>query len=103
METTNIYKKIIIAGSVAICAALGFYLAADQLVPMADTALRSVFAPIPVLWIAAGSITAMTPVITGVAGGLVARKFSRRRPKPVSESTRQHQHSFDPMPVGTAA
>ncbi len=103
MEKTNTYKKLFIAGSVTICAALGFYLAADQLVPMADTALRSVFAPIPVLWIAAGTITALTPVITGVAGGLMARKFSRRRPKPASEPTRQHQHNFDPMPIGTAA
>ena len=103
MEIKTTYRQLFIAGSVAISAALGFYAAGAQLVPLADTALRTVFTPIPVLWASAGLIAALTPLVTGVAGGLVARKLCSQRPKPATEAREQNTTDFGSLTVGTAA
>lgn len=103
MANTTTYHKTITAGTAAIAAAMGFYLAGAQLVPMFDTALRSIQAPVPVLWASAGLLLAGTPILAGIAGSWACRKLNRRRPKPVAVWKEQGSDGYLSASAGVAA
>lgn len=68
MAASKTYRTFISIALAAIGAELGIFLAGACLVPVVDTALRTIDPPFAVLWVAAGLVHACSAVVAGWVG-----------------------------------